>query len=712
MDDQAFQEFLAEYGELIEQLPPAIMELEDNPRDMQYVEEPFRILHSIKGMASFFSLSPVKNVAHRLEDLLSVIKEEHDLVGSEVIDVLLEGANVLERFYDRVSSGKKDVELTAADEDLLERVENLKESGVGLESFVESLLVDLKDISEQMTEDDELAGHSLVENFNSLLMEAEATLEAREEEEDQVRSAIFIDSEVVVEEVEFSEALHNLEEIAGECARENLESIESEEEEKFVENLEKFKEYSENAGIENLVEIASQIESEYNRFKETTGFNYIFAGSVLDHLIEVKKEIEEAGGTIQKDEQAEKEAVKESSVQRTFRVAENRVDEFMDYVGELIITGEMYSHLSRQLAEKDVNSGLLNQLNDINLSFKKLSDNLQESLLEIRRVSVENVLKKFQARARKLSGELEKEVKIELEGAKTEVDKSLVEVLETPLTHLVRNAVDHGIEAPDDREAAGKNRCGNLKICVDAEEEDLVVVVEDDGAGLDTESIKNKAIEQGLVGAEDAEKMEKEEIHRFVLKSGFSTSDEVSDVSGRGVGMDAVKEELKRVNGEIDVHSEAGEFTRWEMRLPRAQTVVVEQGLVVTGNSQRYVIPLESVYESISLSKVKTTFVEDRGEMINIRGDLYPIYWLGEVMDGKDYEKAEEDVVILVLEGEFERYAVAVDEIREQNKVVLQELGPAFQEVDYASGCALMGDGTVSLFIDPDGLLAAARGGK
>jgi|GEM_PF-1160068 len=708
-DEQAFREFLIEFGELMEKLEPSILVLEDNPQDREYVEEPFRILHSIKGMASFFNLTPVKIVAHRLEDLLDAVREERVLTSGEAIKALYEGTEVLQRLYDEIEAGNRDVKLTSEENEFVTRVEDLRGEGLDVEKYFEDMVGKLQDIVSDLLADDQYGGDSRVQRLNEEIMQATATLEASTEAKTSSGGPIF-SGEVMLEDLNLAPEIQTLEEISRRICAEEAMEVGDEVSGRFKDAYEGLKQKVDRQKWPDLGAILDEVGNEYERFKETTGICHIFTSSVLQHLKNFKKVFLDIGGKLKQSSEAAEQSSEKSTAsvsdRRTFRVEESKVDQFMDYVGELIITGEMYEHLAETLNAHRVDTEIVSRVRETNQSFRALSDKLQESLLNIRRLPVNTLLKKYPVMARKLAGELNKQVELVLSGEEQEVDKSLLEILETPLTHLIRNAVDHGIESPDRRRELGKSESGKIEISVTANAEELVVEIEDDGSGLNLEKIKEAAINSGELTSAEAEKLTQNELVQFVFRSGFSTAEETTDVSGRGVGLDAVADSIKSVGGDIDVETEPDQGTKWRLILPRAQTVVVEEGLTVHACDQRFIVPLDNVWESISLNKVNTTTVEGRGKMVKLRDNLYPIYWLRHIVDSTDCESQESstDPVVLILKEEDVEYALVVDDISEQKKVVVQELGPVFKNVEYASGCAQIGDGTVSLILDVKGL--------
>jgi len=713
IDEQAFQDFLDESRELLSNLEPTILELENNPDDPGLVDEPFRILHSIKGMSSFFNLSPIKTVSHRLEDLLGEIRDDRMTVDGDVIDVLFNGTEILHRLYDEVFEGNLDIQLAEDEKDLLDRIESLIERGESLEVFISNSIDSMESSVANLLDDPELADHPELETIRETLVEVDTRIHQTEEgegaEDDELPSRLFHESHEY-RGVQIGELFQELEEIARDIIDRRIDQAPDETVESFTGRLRDLIEMAHDQEWENVVPHLETMLDEIKQFRETAGFGYVLCRSLLQHLDSVYETMNLSPPETDEGDEDRPRTGTDGEVRKTFRVDEEKVDDFMNYVGELIVTGEMYRHLQQEIAGEPVDTEIRNQFKNTNQAFKDLSDNLQQSLMDIRKVEMDSLLKKYPVLVRKLSGKLDKEITVEIEGRDVEVDKSLIEQLETPLTHLVRNAVDHGIEDPDERERNGKSPEGTIHIRVEEQEEDLLVTISDDGSGLDADEMRRMCVERNILSEREAADQTYDEIIQYIFHSGFSTADEVSDVSGRGVGMDAVRESVQQINGEIDLESEPGQGTTVTISMPKAQAIIVVDGLVVEVDRYQFIIPIDRVLESISRDKADLTSVEDRGEMLNLRGTLYPLFRLREILglDFRERQDGDRDVV-MVLEEEDVEFSIIVDDILEQQKVVVKDMGPIFRNVDFVSGSAVMGDGRVCLVLNVEGLGKESR---
>jgi two-component system chemotaxis sensor kinase CheA len=334
----------------------------------------------------------------------------------------------------------------------------------------------------------------------------------------------------------------------------------------------------------------------------------------------------------------------------------------------------------------------------------KITRSLQELALSMRMVSVKGSFQKMARLVRDLARKSNKEIEFETDGEDTELDRNMVEAIADPLVHMVRNAVDHGVEPPADRAAAGKSRQGHVKLSAAHEGGSVVITLKDDGRGLNVDKILKKAIERGLVTAND--NLTESEIFQLIFLPGFSTAEKVTDVSGRGVGMDVVRTNIEALRGNVDISSQLGVGTVFRVRLPL--TLAIIDGMVVRAGEERFIVPTIAITESVQAEEKKITVVQGRSELINLRGDLVPICRLNRLFR---IQKAIEDLqsgILVVVESKGRRAALLVDELMGQQQVVIKSLGSVFSKVKGISGGAILGDGRVNLILDVDGLIEAA----
>ncbi|MCD8352029.1 MAG: chemotaxis protein CheA [Planctomycetaceae bacterium] len=392
---------------------------------------------------------------------------------------------------------------------------------------------------------------------------------------------------------------------------------------------------------------------------------------------------------------------------KTLRVAEEKVDHFMSFVGELIITGEVFAYIQKKLEQYPEVRKVAQEFKNANLSFGELSTNLQKSLMEVRRVPLKSVLQKLHRIIRDTSAALGKKIEFEIEGEDVQIDKSLLEGLESPLVHMVRNSVDHGVETPDDRVAAGKPETGHVWIKASATEEQFTLSITDDGKGLDIETIKAKAVSRNLISEDQARIMPDKEAYRLIFNAGLSTAKVVTDVSGRGVGMDVVLSNITKMNGNITVDSQKGKGSVFTILLPMTVTLTVIDGLVARIGDQFYIIPLSDVRESVKPAVDQVHIIKGSQEVLNVRGELHPIVRLNQILGihANVTESVTEATAVLVQGKRGKSAAFLVDELIGQQSVVVKDLGKEFESIRCLQGGSILGDGRIGLVLSVQGVL-------
>ena len=381
----------------------------------------------------------------------------------------------------------------------------------------------------------------------------------------------------------------------------------------------------------------------------------------------------------------------------TIRVEVDRLDNLMDLVGELVLGRNRLLQLVNDAKSIDDKEELLREMDDTTSQVDFITSELQTAVMRTRMVQVGRVFNKFPRVVRDLAREFDKEIDLVIEGEETELDKSLVEEIGDPLTHLIRNAADHGIELPDERRAQDKPERGTIRLSAAHEGNHILIEIEDDGAGIDPEVLKDKAIEKGLISKSEAADMLDGEAYDLIFRPGFSTARGVSQVSGRGVGMDVVKTNLRRLNGSIDIDSTLGEGTRFTMKLPL--TLAIIQSLLVQVGAETFAIPLHSVTEVISLDEDAVYTIKGR-EVMRHRDHVLPLLRVGESLQVDGYERAQRNAYIVVVAIAHHRLGVIVDDLISQEEIVIKPLGDYLKKVPAVAGSTILGDGSVIMILD------------
>lgn len=388
-----------------------------------------------------------------------------------------------------------------------------------------------------------------------------------------------------------------------------------------------------------------------------------------------------------------------ASESTSIRVAVEKVDQLINLVGELVITQSMLAQRSGSL--DPVNHGdLLNSMSQL----ERNARDLQESVMSIRMMPMEYVFSRFPRLVRDLAGKLNKQVELQLQGSSTELDKSLIERIIDPLTHLVRNSLDHGIEDPATRLAAGKSEVGNLILSAEHQGGNICIEVTDDGAGLNREKILAKAASQGLAVSDS---MSDEDVGMLIFAPGFSTAEQVTDVSGRGVGMDVVKRNIQEMGGHVEIHSQAGKGTSIRILLPL--TLAILDGMSVKVNNEVFILPLNAVMESLQPQAEDLHPLAGGERVLQVRGEYLPLVELFRVFDVAGAKTDATQGIVVILQSAGRRYALLVDQLIGQHQVVVKNLESNYRKVPGISAATILGDGSVALIVDVSALQTLNR---
>lgn len=389
----------------------------------------------------------------------------------------------------------------------------------------------------------------------------------------------------------------------------------------------------------------------------------------------------------------EKSAPASSSI----RVGIDKIDDLINMVGELVITQSMLSMLG-----EDFNMTRLEKLQEGLIQLDRHTRELQESVMQIRMVPISFTFSRFPRMVRDLSEKLDKKIELVMHGENTELDKTVIEKIGDPLVHLVRNSIDHGIEMPEDRIAAGKPETGTIQLNAFHRGGNIVIEITDDGKGIDKDVIYNKGVEKGLVEA--GAKLSDQQIYDLLFNPGFSTATEVTDVSGRGVGMDVVKKNIMSLGGAIETHSVKGQGSIFSIRLPL--TLAILDGQSVTVGADNYIIPLVSIVESVQPKKEQLNMVAGKGETYKLRDEYLPILRVCDLFNIPDAKADKlEDGLLVVVEADGKHFGVFVDDLLGQQQVVIKSLESNYKRIEGISGATILGDGSVALILDVPGLI-------
>lgn len=656
MDEEILQDFLVEAGELYENLNEQLVELERDPHNADLLNAIFRGFHTIKGGAGFIGVTPLVELCHRAENLFDKIRNgEREYAGGNV-DVVLQAYDVIGRMIQALQAGER--ELEAADASLLAELDAAVkgEMGSSVEMDAPVEVVTAPVIKLALPEGVDPDGEISDEEFEALLNQRDMLAMAGQETAPTEASAspfvAGLDPDGEITDEEFEAMLAGLQ--SGKSAQ----------------------------------EAALDAAKAVGVLADPKPAAAMVASPVMAEPV---KSVAPAAKPAAKPAVVAKAGEEAES---TVRVDTKRLDEIMNLVGELVLVRNRLLNLRTLLQNEEVSAVVAN--------LDHVTMDLQASVMKTRMQPVKKVFSRFPRVVRDLARKLGKEIELELEGEDTDLDKNLVEALADPLVHLVRNAVDHGVEDPQTRESQGKPRVGKLILSAQQEGDHILLTITDDGKGMNADFLRQKAIEKGLIDEMTAAQLDDKSAFELILLPGFSTKTEISDVSGRGVGMDVVKSTINKLNGSIDIHSVLGEGTIFNIRVPL--TLAILPTLMVGVGAFNYAIPLTSVQEIFDYDASQSNRIDGR-MMVRLRSRSIPLYFMRDWLSSHtSHEPLDHAKVVIVNIGTV-MVGLIVDHVRGQEEVVIKPLGAKLQGVQGYAGATITGDGRIALILDLPGMM-------
>ncbi|HAG10984.1 MAG TPA: chemotaxis protein CheA [Desulfotomaculum sp.] len=744
--------FIADSRELLDDAEPQIIVIEKSALnsgkiDQEALNAVFRLFHSVKGSASFLELHNVIRVTHEAETLLDILRQGEVTIKPGHVDLLIGAVDLVRNILDVVEERQSDTgfedsaekisnELTRTINSLscrnqvdTEKGENNVLPAPEETELMNSPINEANEIpaekdSEDILNSDEILEH-FIEEANELLDEAENVLLQLEGLPDDLElanncfrfihsfkgNAGFLGFEPL-EKVSF-----HVENILGEI-REGRQACSSitisfllyavdalrnavalindgkDPEIPGIDELVKRLEKLIVPAAEKPVETASvqpvNKPEEYTESKKEQSLQ-----TITQPETEKKAPAAENG-----KENAAPEKQPQQAQQQAIRVDVDKLDTLLDLIGELVIAEAMV--VNNQTLRDLQMEGIEKTVTQLD----KITREIQEVSMSMRMIPLGGTFRKMVRLVRDLANKGNKKVNLEIIGEETEVDKTIIEHISDPLVHLIRNAMDHGIEKPEERKAVGKPETGRLTIEAKHSLGEVWIVIEDDGKGLNREKILQKGVERGLVHSGDTD-LKDEEIWKLIFEPGFSTAEQVSDISGRGVGMDVVKKNIEKLRGRVEVRSKAGKGTMFVVRIPL--TLAIIEGMVVKVGQNRYIIPIVSIKESFQAGADQITYTPDKLEIVSVRGELLPVLRLHELYDIEPLHQELSDGILMIVASDENKCCLFVDELIGQQQIVIKGL-PAY--LGYAkgiSGCAILSDGDISMILDIEDLIISVE---
>ncbi|SEG58093.1 chemotaxis protein CheA [Marinobacterium lutimaris] len=691
-DQEILDDFLVEAGEILEQLSEQLVDLEQRPEDRDLLNAIFRGFHTVKGGAGFLQLDAMVDCCHKAENLFDELRNGELSVTQELMDLVLQALDEVNSMFDSVRNG---IEPDHASPELLQRLIDFAE-GRGPASSAPAASAAAKQPPAQPQEPLPTNPNTPNDDFEALLGDlAGASSESVANE----APAGTPESDLITED-EFEALLDDLHGAGGAPGNEKPHVAAASVPETAVsgdgdliteDEFESLLDQLQSEGKGAFSGAAPAESAPAPRAAAPRSEPVAAKPAAAAEPVASKAPAAEAARAAAPAATAAHKPTQESNV----RVDTRLLDKIMNMVGELVLVRNRLVRLG--VSQEDEEMGKAVGTLDM------VTADLQSSVMKTRMQPVKKVFGRFPRLIRDLSRSLQKEVRLELRGEETDLDKNLVEALADPLIHLVRNAVDHGIEAPDVRARAGKPREGHVLLSAEQEGDHILLIIQDDGAGMDPEKLRSLAVKRGMLDEEAARRLSDQECFNLIFQAGFSTKTEVSDVSGRGVGMDVVKTKITQLNGTLSIDSVMGQGTRIAIQVPL--TLAIMPTLMVILENQAFALPLVNVNEIFNLDLTKTNIVDGQAAII-VRDQAIPLFHLKRwLVNGKQNEALPEHGHVVIVTVGTTRVGFVVDQLVGQEEVVIKPLGTILHGTPGLSGATITGDGRIALIIDIPNLL-------
>ncbi|MCQ2703498.1 chemotaxis histidine kinase/response regulator CheAY2 [Helicobacter pylori] len=649
MDDlqEIMEDFLIEAFEMNEQLDQDLVELEHNPEDLDLLNRIFRVAHTIKGSSSFLNLNILTHLTHNMEDVLNRARKGEIKITPDIMDVVLRSIDLMKTLLVTIRDTGSD-------------------TNNGKENEIEEVVKQLQAITSQN-----------LEGAKETSGTKEAPKEVKEEIKEKTKEEVKANKTPTAENPASDNPLADEPDL--DYANMSAEEVEAE--------------------IERLLNKRQEADKERRAQKKQEA----------KQEVAPTKEPPKAPKTETKAKaKADTEENKAPSigVEQTVRVDVRRLDHLMNLIGELVLGKNRLIRIYSDVEERYDGEKFLEELNQVVSSISAVTTDLQLAVMKTRMQPVGKVFNKFPRMVRDLSRELGKSIELIIEGEETELDKSIVEEIGDPLIHIIRNSCDHGIEPLEERRRLNKPETGKVQLSAYNEGNHIVIKISDDGKGLDPVMLKEKAIEKGVISERDAESMSDREAFNLIFKPGFSTAKVVSNVSGRGVGMDVVKTNIEKLNGIIEIDSEVGVGTTQKLKIPL--TLAIIQALLVGVQEEYYAIPLSSVLETVRISQDEIYTVDGKS-VLRLRDEVLSLVRLSDIFKVDAILESNSDVYVVIIGLADQKIGVIVDYLIGQEEVVIKSLGYYLKNTRGIAGATVRGDGKITLIVDVGAMMDMAK---
>ncbi len=662
MDDlqEIMEDFLIEAFEMNEQLDQDLVELEHNPEDLDLLNRIFRVAHTIKGSSSFLNLNILTHLTHNMEDVLNRARKGEIKITPDIMDVVLRSIDLMKTLLVTIRDTGSD-------------------TNNGKENEIEEAVKQLQAITSQNLEGAKEGTKEAPKKENQEEAKKENIKENQENKAKSPTAKDFASDNPLADEPDLDYTNMSAEEVEAEIERLLNKRQEADKERRAQKKQE----------AKPKQEVAPKTETPKAETPKT----------------ETPKAPKTETKTKAKADTEENKAPS-IGVEQTVRVDVRRLDHLMNLIGELVLGKNRLIRIYGDVEERYDGEKFLEELNQVVSSISAVTTDLQLAVMKTRMQPVGKVFNKFPRMVRDLSRELGKSIELIIEGEETELDKSIVEEIGDPLIHIIRNSCDHGIEPLEERRRLNKPETGKVQLSAYNEGNHIVIKISDDGKGLDPVMLKEKAIEKGVISERDAEGMSDREAFNLIFKPGFSTAKVVSNVSGRGVGMDVVKTNIEKLNGIIEIDSEVGVGTTQKLKIPL--TLAIIQALLVGVQEEYYAIPLSSVLETVRISQDEIYTVDGKS-VLRLRDEVLSLVRLSDIFKVDAILESNSDVYVVIIGLADQKIGVIVDYLIGQEEVVIKSLGYYLKNTRGIAGATVRGDGKITLIVDVGAMMDMAK---
>ena len=724
MDDELVSTFLDEGAELLDHIEPTLMEIQQAIKDRvkpdnEQINELFRLYHTFRGSAGILGLERVTNVTHHAESLLDLVRHDKLDLTAEGIDLLCRAIDLIRELLETFSNNNNDEGHDDAVEAMVAELMAAAEPETGQQTAY-TVETTPQPVTANTQEDDAI--DPLRQRF---LAESEDLLESME------HALVLALKKPNDSDDEIQETFRSMHTLKGNSAIMELSEIEqlTQQAESVLDTLRSKTATKPSRSIEDLLTIIDVLRGAIGEYSaggdgSVTGLE-AFIDVLGEHLESAPKPEEvqstqEAFKLLNKDQKPGQQSPSESKNKRTIsevfkdkggqktttenkrqdvRVDLAKLDALINSVGELVLAESMVANnpVIAECEDETLQSAIHH--------LRRVASDLQDIAMAARMIPLAGTFKKMMRVVHDVAKRCGKDARLELVGEETEVDKTVIEKIGDPLVHIVRNALDHGLETPEERLAVGKPEQGTVTIEARHEAGEVWILIKDDGKGINREAVLKKAYDKGIVGPEAVDWPD-EKVNNLIFAPGFSTAAAITDVSGRGVGMDVVKRNIENLKGRVDILSEFGKGSTIRLRLPL--TLAIINGLVIRVGTGRYIIPILNVHEAFQANPEKIIVGPDGDKMIRIREDIHHVIHLGEVLNRPADNNELENGLLVIVEVDKRRVCLMVDEVLGQQETVIKGLSSYLGDARGIAGCTILGDGSVALILDPPGVLHLA----